>query len=331
MKRMGFTLIELLVVIAIIGVLVGLLLPAVQQAREAARRQVCQNNLKQIGVAFHNFADANKRFPSSHIVVQAGSNWYPGDAWAIQIMPFTERQNEYDTFQTQPVGWWRRNNAAVRVVSEVLYPEYTCPSALKLDPLATQEAFKFSWGGAPGAYIDYAGNGGPTVTWGSGSASLAPKYQIAQAADFGAVRRVRGVKFEEFTDGMSKTFLVGEANGEPNVDQSDSTYATAQAKVRCLLVTTNNVTNAPKEVNRFGNAKPKEGNQNGFNSSHPGAIQFLYADGSVAAIEENIEFNRHAWGWAASDSPTRADYDRDPQRGVYNKLIHRADGNVIGR
>src|SRR6266404_808405 len=87
----AFTLVELLVVIAIIGVLVALLLPAVQAAREAARRSSCQNNLRQIGVAFHNFHDVNNAFPPLRL---AG-----GDGWAtcfVMIMPYVEQQSLYD-------------------------------------------------------------------------------------------------------------------------------------------------------------------------------------------------------------------------------------------
>ncbi len=99
--RAGFTLIELLVVIAIIGVLVGLLLPAVQQAREAARRSACMNNLKQIGIALHNYHDANKAFPRAYkqdTSLAAFDNmgyW----SWTALIAPFMELQTTYDTLQ----------------------------------------------------------------------------------------------------------------------------------------------------------------------------------------------------------------------------------------
>src|SRR6187549_3934642 len=92
-RRTGFTLVELLVVIAIIGVLVALLLPAVQAAREAARRSSCQNNLRQVGLAFHNFHDTNNSFPPLRI---AG-----GDGWAtcwVLILPFMEQTNTYNAW-----------------------------------------------------------------------------------------------------------------------------------------------------------------------------------------------------------------------------------------
>src|SRR5207249_4657247 len=92
-RRCGFTLIELLVVIAIIAILIGLLLPAVQKVRDAASRIQCANNLKQMGLALHNYADVNKSFPNG--VVSSGDQWLPDWSWMALLMPYYEQDNLY--------------------------------------------------------------------------------------------------------------------------------------------------------------------------------------------------------------------------------------------
>src|SRR5579859_7799924 len=96
-RKRGFTLIELLVVIAIIGLLIGLLLPAVQAAREAARRAQCINNVKQIGLAMHNYESSQRVFPSGALPPpQTGWTW--GHSWSVAILPYTEQNNIYQQF-----------------------------------------------------------------------------------------------------------------------------------------------------------------------------------------------------------------------------------------
>ena len=125
----GFTLIELLVVIAIIGVLVGLLLPAVQQAREAARRSSCSNNMKQQGLAVHNYADVNpEKFPVGWVGEYESGEWHgdEGEGWgfAAQLLPFMEQKNLFDSFDmTKQVGDTVNAAAIATVVTG-----FRCPS-----------------------------------------------------------------------------------------------------------------------------------------------------------------------------------------------------------
>ena len=117
--RTGFTLIELLVVIAIIGVLIGLLLPAVQKVREAANRAKCANNLKQIGLACHNFHDATGKLPPAR-------STDPGTSWAVFILPYIEQDAAYKLWaQPLTTSYYSANNKAAR---ETIVANYFCPA-----------------------------------------------------------------------------------------------------------------------------------------------------------------------------------------------------------
>jgi prepilin-type N-terminal cleavage/methylation domain-containing protein len=130
-RTRGFTLVELLVVIAIIGILIALLLPAVQAAREAARRSQCTNNLKQLGLALHNHHDVYQRFPAGGARDQAPfgegeTDW--GSSWLVYILPFVEQKNIYDKWQfNNSSGVFNGNN--MTLINNLIIPGYVCPSS----------------------------------------------------------------------------------------------------------------------------------------------------------------------------------------------------------
>jgi prepilin-type N-terminal cleavage/methylation domain-containing protein len=210
-SRRAFTLVELLVVIAIIGVLVGLLLPAVQQAREAARRSSCSNNLKQLGIALHNYYDANKKLPryqydgnpttgkSSTSIgngtghrAPAWNSWAGHSLWS-QILPFTEEQTTFDAIDFN-VEYYHGNNGTTR---RKKISSFICPSDLAFGDR--------SFGG-----INYAGNAGSTIdAYHSGT--------NARAYD-GAFKRWIDTPFEDIVDGLSKTYMLSEMLKGDNSD-----------------------------------------------------------------------------------------------------------------
>ena len=324
--RAGFTLIELLVVIAIIGVLVGLLLPAVQQAREAARRSACGNKIKQIALACHNFADVYvEKFPAACVYASNSNN--AGHGWQIKLLPFLEQTSLYDALQAQPtVNWMReaKTNNAKPAFSTIDLPNdaFLCPSDAEAftTPLATQEAFRASWGGVPGSSSNYLGNGGPIRTWGDSST---PNFPDAVALSLGGIRKIKPLAFKEITDGLSNTLLFGEASGVP-ATQGD------EAKMRGLWVGPNHRINHHREVIRFSAQKLKSGTQDGFNSFHPGVVGFANCDGSTIFLSETIEHNRITNARNAgkpNNFPNWLAYESNPDRGLFQKLSHRSDGN----
>src|SRR6266436_5022135 len=194
--RQAFTLVELLVVIAIIGVLVALLLPAVQQAREAARRTQCKNNLKQIGLALQNYHGDFLRFPPGYVsnFDASGNDTGPGWGWGAMILPQLEQQNLQNSIDfKQPIE--AAANAAPRIAP---LPAYLCPS----------DSVRPAW---PAVTRDPIGN--PTATiCDVASADYVAVFGISEPGidGEGVFFRDSGIGLKDIRDGASSTLLVGE-------------------------------------------------------------------------------------------------------------------------
>ncbi|HEY6564043.1 MAG TPA: DUF1559 domain-containing protein [Pirellulaceae bacterium] len=201
-QQPGFTLVELLVVIAIIGVLVALLLPAVQAAREAARRTQCQNNLRQMGIAAHNYHDTFKRLPSS--VRPGGLTTLPRIAGLTFLLPFFEEQNLFQNYD-QTKNWSDSTN--LPVTSKTI-STFTCPSSpepARLDGLPEASP----WQATLVAITDYS----PTI----GVDQRLKSANLVAEAGTGMLPKNGKPTFGDVRDGLSKTILYGESAGRPNL------------------------------------------------------------------------------------------------------------------
>src|SRR5688572_29098082 len=135
-RRAAFTLIELLVVIAIIAILIGLLVPAVQKVREAAARAQCQNNLKQIGIAIHNYEGVFKRLPPASTRMPANNDWMHGPTWWVYTLPYVEQGSVYNRTVFTPQGgvnstfWFADTGAVNKAAYEgAVFPLMRCPAS----------------------------------------------------------------------------------------------------------------------------------------------------------------------------------------------------------
>ena len=207
----GFTLVELLVVIAIIGILVGLLLPAVQAAREAARRMQCSNNLKQLGLAMHNYENAHRIFPSGYIRTSGGAGW----GWGALVLPFIEQQAMNDQLQVTRANLdtiLATPPANMTVLMQTPLSSFRCPSDTGSDgdilPLAPRGRNAFNPGGIQPAVANYKGSAG----------ILSPQHEPGGSGQ-AVPRDSRGVfvgnvkvRIADVSDGTSNTIAIGEAD-----------------------------------------------------------------------------------------------------------------------
>jgi prepilin-type N-terminal cleavage/methylation domain-containing protein/prepilin-type processing-associated H-X9-DG protein len=209
MKRnQGFTLIELLVVIAIIAVLIGMLLPAVQRVRDSANRASCQNNLKQMGIALHNYQNDHDALPPGMLSPEPNLTRATATGFTL-LLPYIEQQPLYRLYHfDQP--WWDDSNAQV-VESKVSI--YFCPAnrsegSIDLQPLSVQWSAKLP---PFAASIDYAfnkgANGALNLDWTRVPPQVRGPFGVRQAGQF------RGTRYVEISDGLSQTIAIGEAAG----------------------------------------------------------------------------------------------------------------------
>lgn len=310
--RRGFTLVELLVVIAIIGILVALLLPAVQAAREAARRMQCSNNLKQFGLAFHNFHDSYQVFPNAAIrpatpgreahtrfqVPNVGVN----HGWAVFLLPYAEQQPLWDRYVlTQD---WK--SAANQQVRETQLSLMKCPSAPNRNRVDQFNATGF--GTVRGACTDYgilnivaaALNGLGLIdssTNGNRNGILLPNpVQMPRMADV--------------TDGLSNTMLMCEDGGRPDrwvmKKKQNGRFSGAMWADDANEFTLHGFDRA---LNQTPGACPMNcTNDNELYSFHPGGVMITLGDGSVRFIAETLEMRLVARIVTRSASEPLGDY-----------------------
>jgi prepilin-type N-terminal cleavage/methylation domain-containing protein/prepilin-type processing-associated H-X9-DG protein len=351
--RQAFTLVELLVVIAIIGTLVALLLPAVQSARETARKMQCQNSLHNLAIAIHNYHDALNWYPSGSFydgngvcssggtpVVPNCENW----GWEVLIFPYVEQQNLYTQLQVDYHGL--RNVLAgqaanlpdPRELLQLKLALFLCPSDSNPDGhFNSKRHFGGGigtgiggWGNFEGAVSNYFGNRGPEFR----------RFPLAGPDTHGIFMESTSKRIADVTDGTSNTFMVGERDtqichsgtwmGIRNPDGSGTQgFYNVLGNVHVRL-------NSPDPPVGWNDATA--GCYQGFSSLHPGGANFAMCDGSVKFIINNIEFKPFVANAALHDYddhiPKDPRYAAPSGNGqvysVYSRLGRRNDGFAVG-
>lgn len=317
LRRRAFTLIELLVVIAIIAVLIALLLPAVQQAREAARRSTCKNNLKQYGIALHNYHDTHGMFPIGGTFAHSWignppifDNWgtHPGVGWQVRILPFMDQAPLYDQVpmdHVRPVDI-QFNGKFLR---QHQVPYALCPSDNE------QYELNFDW-----AQTNYCGNLGsqrvpsadanchpyltPGVNYENPGGESDHGNDNRAIVMSGMFMRLGGsVPISSVKDGTSNTFFVGEIlpacndhlEGWWSFNGMGNAHAGTQVPLN-TMGTCRKATQQQKDSLPGGAACAVQSNWNlswGFRSNHSGGAHFLFVDGSTHFISENIDYQTY--------------------------------------
>ncbi|MEW4563162.1 DUF1559 domain-containing protein [Bremerella sp. JC770] len=328
-RRNAFTLVELLVVIAIIGALIALLLPAVQTAREAARRSACSNNLKQMGLALQIFHDTHSRLPAG-----TSNNLPPfgtapgaryGTSWMGYLLPFCEQHNAYEAARLGQAESW--NSGVIRAALEDKhFSVYACPSS----PL-TEE---FSSGNPYSMIPDYIAIAGVTNGFGGAVGTDISSSRAGKYSQNGVLFHNSQTRFRDVTDGTSNTMMVGEGSnwvwsttGEPYDARPTSGHGFALGSLgkgdtgtdlagsgggaRAFGITSIRYVINPGKDRTFtsGGADGVTvdgGNNLPLNSAHPGGVQVVFVDGSTHFLAETIDLS------------------------IYANLGVRNDGNVVG-
>ena len=276
-RRKAFTLVELLVVIAIIGILISLLIPAVQAAREAARRTTCINNLKQIGLALHLHHDTMHRLPAGWTADEHGE---PGWGWAAMILPYLEQSTLYEDLCSSNQSITEPASARARVT---VIGTFRCPTDIGDATFLLHEGDEHDEEGHEHCDHDHAEIAFPVELATSnylgvfGTLDIHHACEHRRCAGDGTFYRNHSVRFREIHDGLSRTFIVGERSSK----LAPSTW----------LGVVPGGEHAPARVVGVATYPPnsREDHFHNFSSYHYKGVHFLLGDGSGRLVSDSID------------------------------------------
>ena len=339
--KRGFTLIELLVVIAIIAILIALLLPAVQQAREAARRTQCKNNLKQIGLALHNYESTYRCFPIGYLDTMVGNTAMKdgGWAWDAYLLPYIDQAPLYNTldFTRHPYGNTGNGNSTVanKAAMSVVQPAFKCPSDTRPDTTGDNQN-NANNGLQNHAVSSYMGCIGAFDGDACDEDNFIP-YMGTPARNNGLLVCNVTRKIRDVSDGTSNCIAVGEVTFIPFGQDVNGANIGSDRNYQYGNITTG----GGPDCNRIG------ANQNGgfnhlrstrkkmngpllnastmwraYHSRHVGGAQFVLCDGSVRFISENIDHSNTNVG--TNDANINGPFS------TYQRIAAINDGQPVG-
>jgi len=260
-RRSAFTLIELLVVIAIIGILIGLLLPAVQKVREAASKMSCSNNLHQLGIAVHLYDGTNNKLPPGWVVKNVGPAPSPGWSWSVLLLPYLDQGNLYSTIGPDLVTPGVAPASNVNPYTKTKVKVYRCPSDIGQDTNSN--------------FGDYARSNYVCNREVFGPDNSAPLPQLLMFSP------------SSIPDGASNTILIGERDSANNVAAAafvnSGNFASFEGR-------------PGTGINKVNTVGASDCTATQFNSLHIGGANFLFGDGSVKFVRDTIENNPAASG-----------------------------------
>ena len=346
--RCAFTLVELLVVIAIIGVLVALLLPAVQAAREAARRSSCSNNLKQLGIGLHNYHDSTQTFPAGWFDLP-NTAFRESWAWSTLLLPYIEQGPLHEKLGvTRGTLEQRMTTDAANVypATRTVLKVFICPSDAGHNGGLTHNNRSFNGGAgytAAGFTTAATTIGGLSNYMGVAGHRDVVNAQPNTGIFFGHCRPTPGnpcdqgqgnpVRLAEVLDGTSNTLMVGErethrcrAGTWVGVRRDDGSGTRGVDMVIGHSRPKLNHPVPPPTTNVAWN-EAKIGCGEGFSSQHPGGAQFAAVDGSVRWLSNTIN---HNWANPSTNNNGSVTAHQDQANGIYQRLLSRDDMLVIG-